>query len=212
MGGFCGGAWPNQVECGVGQWITSGSAGGFARAIPVCADALYGEQRTQHRDAWEGEGAGDEFNEYGLFRGEDVVKCEDEAAIYRALDLYEIPPEMREDHGEFERAVEPLATLVTREVLRGVFHAHTTDSDGSARLEEMAEACRAQGWSYLGVSDHSQSAHYANGLTVERVFAPTRRGGGIQSKVVGLCNIEGDRVGYLDGWVVGLWGGYLGAL
>ncbi len=113
---------------------------------------------------------GMKLNEYGLFRGEDVVKCEDEAAIYRALDLYEIPPEMREDHGEFERAVEPLATLVTREVLRGVFHAHTTDSDGSARLEEMAEACRAQGWSYLGVSDHSQSAHYANGLTVERVL------------------------------------------
>ena len=61
-----------------------------------------------------------------------------------------------------------LPELVTQDDLRGVLHAHTTESDGSDSLEDMAEATRQRGYAYLGLTDHSQSAHYAGGLKVAR--------------------------------------------
>jgi DNA polymerase (family 10) len=60
---------------------------------------------------------------------------------------------------------------VTQADLRGVLHAHTTESDGSDSLEDMAEATRQRGYAYLGLTDHSQTAHYAGGLKVEEVAA-----------------------------------------
>lgn len=111
------------------------------------------------------QGMGLKLNEYGLFDGDKPLVCADEAAIYRRLDLDYIPPEMREDRGELElAAAHRLPMLIERADLRGAFHAHTVYSDGAATVEAMAaEACK-QGLSYLGISDHSQSAFYAHGL------------------------------------------------
>jgi len=110
------------------------------------------------------------LNEYGLFRGDDPILCADEASIFRALELSDIPPELREDLGEIEAAdAGRLPTLVADAEIRGALHCHTTYSDGLGTLEEMVETARRLGFGYLGVSDHSQSAVYAGGLSVERL-------------------------------------------
>jgi DNA polymerase (family X) len=108
------------------------------------------------------------LNEYGLFRGkkETRVECRDEPELFRKLGLAYIPPELREDTGEFEAAEKnTLPELVQETDLRGTFHCHTTYSDGANTVEEMAAAAIAKGWNYLGIADHSQAAQYARGLS-----------------------------------------------
>jgi DNA polymerase (family 10) len=108
------------------------------------------------------------LNEYGLFAEDDhAVACTDEADIFRALGLPYIPPEIREDLGEFELKETP--RLVDRSDLRGLIHCHTTYSDGVAGLEEMAIAARDAGYEYFVVADHSQSAAYAGGMKPNKV-------------------------------------------
>jgi DNA polymerase (family 10) len=93
-----------------------------------------------------------------------------EQAIYAHLGLPYIIPEMREGKHEWEWAQKyTLDRLVERQDLRGVVHAHTTYSDGKNTLMEMAEHARRLGYEYLGITDHSQSAFYANGLSEEQV-------------------------------------------
>jgi DNA polymerase (family 10) len=112
------------------------------------------------------------LNEYALTGPKGPVACRTEADLFAALGLAEIPPELREDTGELEAAeAGRLPDLVGRDDLTGTFHCHTDWSDGSATLAEMAEAARARGLRYLGIADHSRSAGYAGGLTIERVRA-----------------------------------------
>ena len=93
-----------------------------------------------------------------------------EEEVYAHLGLDWIPPELREDRGEIEAAsAEALPELLTDTDLCGVFHVHTTASDGHASLAEMVQGARERGWDYLGVSDHSVSAFYASGLDLERI-------------------------------------------
>ncbi len=110
------------------------------------------------------------LNEYALTGSNGPVPCATEADVFKALGLIEIPPELREDAGEIEAAERgKLPALIGLDDLTGTFHCHTDWSDGAATLEEMAEAARASGLSYLGIADHSRSAGYAGGLSVERV-------------------------------------------
>jgi DNA polymerase (family X) len=109
------------------------------------------------------------INDYGLFRGKEphleLVPCKDEADIYAALGMAYIEPELREDTGEIEAAIEgTLPTLVRMEDLQGILHVHSTWSDGQNTIREMAEACIARGYHYLGMTDHSKIAAYAGGL------------------------------------------------
>jgi len=130
------------------------------------------------------------LNEYGLFHGEDrLVRCEDEEAVFAALDLPYIPPELREDRGEFD--VESLPELVQREDLLGVMHCHSTYSDGRNSIEEMAGGAKARGYRYIGFADHSQSAAYAGGLKpsdVERQHDEMDR---VMEKVAGIRILKG---------------------
>ena len=108
----------------------------------------------------------------GLRRGRKLVASKSEEAIYDALGLQYIEPELREGAGEVGLARERhLPELVRAENIRGILHAHTNASDGVATLEEMAEATRSRGYAYLGVTDHSRSAHYAGGLSIEEIEA-----------------------------------------
>jgi DNA polymerase (family 10) len=110
------------------------------------------------------------INEYGLFRGEKRLAVADERELLRRLGLHWIPPEMREGLDEIERAeAGELPRLVELGDLRGTLHVHTTWSDGTASLDEMARAAAKRGWEFLGIADHSRSAAYAGGLTPERV-------------------------------------------
>ncbi|MDH4036913.1 MAG: DNA polymerase/3'-5' exonuclease PolX [Candidatus Krumholzibacteria bacterium] len=113
---------------------------------------------------------GYKLNEYGLFKGEKAIRLPDEPALFKKLGLDYIPPELRENTGEIEAAEEhTLPELIEMADVRGVFHCHTTYSDGRSTLREMAEAARALGHEYFGIGDHSPTAIYANGLTPERV-------------------------------------------
>src|SRR5213592_4509087 len=96
---------------------------------------------------------------------EKIPKINDEAGLYRAVDLDFIPPELRENWGEFEAAEKhSLPKLIEQENLRGTFHCHTTASDGHNSIEEMAEAAQGLGLEYLGIADHSRSSIQANGI------------------------------------------------
>ncbi len=108
------------------------------------------------------------INEYGLFRGEELIKCLNEEEFFAALGLSYIPPELRENNGELEAAEAGLLPqLVEADDIRGIFHVHTTYSDGSDSLEAIVHGCREAGYDYLGISDHSQSAFYAGGLSAD---------------------------------------------
>ncbi len=101
-----------------------------------------------------------------------AVACSDEGEAYHTLGLPWIAPELREGDGEIEAAARgALPTLVEQADLLGAVHVHTTDSDGTATLAEMAAAATAMGWSLLGIADHSAVATYANGLDTERLRA-----------------------------------------
>ncbi|MGL9621342.1 PHP domain-containing protein [Bradyrhizobium sp. U531] len=105
----------------------------------------------------------------GLHKGRTLIAGE-EAEIYRALGLPFIDPELREGRGEIEAALKgKLPKLVTDQDLRGILHCHTDASDGTETMESMAKATRQRGFEYFGVADHSKSAHYAGGLSVEEI-------------------------------------------
>lgn len=106
---------------------------------------------------------------------------ESEKELFEFLGLREIPPEMREGMGELETYLDGVTStspgqeptvpsLVELSQIRGVFHNHTTASDGRATIEEMAEAAAALGFDYLGLADHSKASYQANGLSDERVI------------------------------------------
>lgn len=118
------------------------------------------------------------LSEYGLFtlKEERKVAGRTEDEIYERLGLAWIPPELRENQGEIEAAAEGrLPRLVEFGQIRGDLHVHTNESDGRATLEEMAEAARAMGYSYLAVTDHSKALAMANGLDEARVIAFARK-------------------------------------
>lgn len=105
------------------------------------------------------------LNEYSLGDDDQLIPCTTEAEIFAALGLEYIPPELREDTGEIESAeANKLPALVMNEDIRGVFHNHSTYSDGGATIEEMALAAKALGFEYFGIGDHSQSLTVARGM------------------------------------------------
>ncbi len=97
---------------------------------------------------------------------------ESEAALYAALDLCYVPPELRTGAGELDRAeTEDLGDLVSEADIKGLVHCHTTYSDGRNSVLEMAQAAHALGMQYITITDHSPTARYANGVTLDRLQA-----------------------------------------
>jgi DNA polymerase (family X) len=114
------------------------------------------------------------LSEYGLFRVEndERVAGETEAGVYEALGLPWIPPELRENTGEIEAALEGrLPELVELKDIRGDLHMHTTETDGRGTLVEMIEAARERGYEYIAITDHSKALAMANGLDEARAVA-----------------------------------------
>lgn len=108
---------------------------------------------------------------------------ESEEAVYAAAGFSYIPPELREGHGEIELAErESLPVLLEAGQIQGIFHNHTIYSDGSATVEQMVAGARSLGYCYIGISDHSQSAFYANGLKEDRIRAQHAEIAAVQKK------------------------------
>jgi DNA polymerase (family X) len=142
-------------------------------------------------------GKGFDLKADGLFRGRKLIASSTEQGIYEALGLQFIEPELREGRGEIEQAAKnKLPSLVSDEDLRGILHSHTTASDGTETLEAMAEATRKRSFEYYGVADHSQSAHYAGGLSLEEIAEQHREADRLNKRYGGkfriLKGIEAD--------------------
>ncbi len=142
------------------------------------------------------------LNEWGLYKVSEyekvkketgkapavkAVASKNEEEIYKALGMKWMEPEYREDRGEIEQALAgKLPKLITEKDLKGDLHTHTTASDGVNSIEEMAEAAKALGYEYLGISDHSKSQVIANGLSAERLLKHVEAIRKIGSKIKGI--------------------------
>ncbi|HET9777025.1 MAG TPA: DNA polymerase/3'-5' exonuclease PolX [Gemmatimonadaceae bacterium] len=113
---------------------------------------------------------GFEITGNSLLRNGKRVAVSSEEDFFKALGLDMIPPELREAMGEIEAAARhELPNLLVYDDLRGALHNHSDYSDGSATIEEMAEAAIERGWDYIGITDHSESAFYAGGLKRDKL-------------------------------------------
>ena len=112
------------------------------------------------------------LNEYGLYRGTRRIAGRTEAEVYAKLGLDWIPPELREARSEIAQArAHRLPTLVTLDQITGDLQMHTTASDGEGSLEEMIDGCRARGYAYCAITDHSKRVTMALGLDPKRLRA-----------------------------------------
>jgi DNA polymerase (family 10) len=117
------------------------------------------------------------LNEYGLFKSKEETRdpklrlaCQTESEIYEALDLNFVPPELREDHGEFATAEKkPMPRLIEWTDIKGSLHNHSNWSDGHGTTAEIADYMHELGCAYWAITDHSKSSFQAHGLDAARV-------------------------------------------
>ena len=134
------------------------------------------------------------LNEYGLTRLADgaVIAGAEEDAIYAALGLAWVPPELREHRGEIDAAARgALPALITRADLRGDLHSHTSVTDGKEDIATMAAAARDRGHEYLAVTDHSQALAMANGLDERRALAHAAAIRALNARLDGITLLAG---------------------
>lgn len=139
--------------------------------LPFALAALTGSGEHWARLVDRARGLGFDLTASGLVdEGGAAVACADEVALYAALELAWIPPELREDRGEIDAAaMGPIEPLIEPGDVRGVVHCHSTWSDGRASIAEMARASAERGYEYILICDHSRSAAYAGGLDVDQL-------------------------------------------
>ncbi|MFH1440798.1 MAG: DNA polymerase/3'-5' exonuclease PolX [Candidatus Omnitrophota bacterium] len=110
---------------------------------------------------------GFKINEYGVFKQDRFIAGKTEQEIFKLLGLSFIEPELREDNGEIELAADnKLPRLIELKDIKGDLHTHSKWSDGRNTIEEMASAAKKKGYSYIAVTDHSQSLKVAKGLSI----------------------------------------------
>jgi DNA polymerase (family 10) len=127
-----------------------------------------------------------------LWRGSEFVPTPDEERLYGALGLPLVAPELREGQGEVAAAARgELPRLLEIGDLRGFLHCHTNYSDGSNTAEQLAVACRAAGYQYVGITDHSQAAAYAGGLSSEDLLRQADEIDEVNSRIEGIRVLKG---------------------
>lgn len=141
--------------------------------------------------------SGIKINEYGIFREKDDKKLggKDERDIYRILGIPFIPPELREDSGEIEAALDgKLPDLVVPGDIRGDLHVHTKRSDGSHDFDELIDAARKKGYEYIAITDHSKGLGIAHGLSAERLMEEKREIDALNRRLRGFRLLSGIEV------------------
>lgn len=144
-------------------------------------------------------GQGWKLNEYGLFDADTRIAGETEKSIYDALGLPVIPPVLRENRGEIAAAEEgTLPRPVTLDDIRGDLHCHSTASDGSHSIREMAEAARDRGYAYIGITDHSRSQRVAGGLSPDALAAQIDEIDALNDALEGIRVLKSSEVDILE--------------
>jgi DNA polymerase (family 10) len=127
-----------------------------------------------------------------LWRGSEFIATPDEERLYGALGLPFLAPELREGQGEVAAAARgELPRLLELGDLRGFLHCHTNYSDGSNSVEQLALACRAAGYRYIGITDHSQAAAYAGGLTSDDLLRQADEIDEVNRRLEGIRVLKG---------------------
>jgi DNA polymerase (family 10) len=149
--------------------------------LMVCVPAAWGTHLVHftgskdHNVAMRGRAQrmGFKIHEYGLFHGDELIVCKDEAELFRKLGLDYVPPELREDLGEVQAAEDQTLppSLVEWSDLRGALHVHSRASCGAASVPELLSAAETLGWSWLGIADVTQGVDAVAGLRAEDVPA-----------------------------------------
>lgn len=141
--------------------------------------------------------SGLKINEYGIFSEKDNKRLggEKEEDVYRLLGLSFIPPELREDRGEIEAALEGrIPDLVEMRNIKGDLHVHTKRSDGSHTIEELVKAARERGYEYIAVTDHTKGLGVARGLSEEKILEEMREIRAVNKKLKGFRVLAGAEV------------------
>ncbi|MGA2627711.1 MAG: DNA polymerase/3'-5' exonuclease PolX [Candidatus Bathyarchaeia archaeon] len=135
------------------------------------------------------------LSEYGLFKGNERVASHAEEVVYKRLGLDYIPPELREDHGEVDAAMNhELPDLIPYDAMQGDLHAHTKWSDGQRTIEEMAQAAKALGYSYIAITDHYSTMPIVNGLNEQRLREQMKEIDHVNEKLEGIEVLKGAEV------------------
>jgi len=138
------------------------------------------------------------ISEYGVFRDDKKIAGRTEEEVYKILNLPWIPPEIREDRGEIECALEnKLPDLIDYTDIRGDLHVHSNYSDGHSTIEEIAEHAKSLGYEYIAICDHSQSVKYAHGLTEDRLKRQIEEIDKLNERITGIKILKGIEVDIL---------------
>ena len=139
------------------------------------------------------------INEYGVYKGKQQLAGRTEEEVLAQIDLPWIPPELRENRGEIEAALEgTLPELVTLDDIRGDLHMHTTASDGRASLEDMVRAAKRRGYRYIAITDHSQRLAMANGLDARRLREQMTKIDALNERLKNFTVLKGNEVDILE--------------
>jgi len=142
---------------------------------------------------------GYKVNEYGVFEGDRQVAGRTETEVYAAMGLAYMEPELREDRGEIQAALEgALPELLREEDLRGDLHAHTEATDGKGSLADMAEAALELGYEYLGITDHTQHLTMTGGLDPDRLARQVEAIDEVNERMEGITLLKGTEVDILE--------------
>lgn len=138
---------------------------------------------------------GFKVNEYGVFRKNKFICGKTEEETFKALGLDYIEPELREDTGEIALAQKhKLPGLIEIGDIKGDLHCHSDYSDGGNSIKEMAEAAIKKGYSYIAMTDHSQSLKIAGGLTLQELKKKKHEIDKLNSKLKGFRVLFGTEV------------------
>jgi DNA polymerase (family 10) len=130
------------------------------------------------------------LNEYGLFKGNNLIAGRTEEEIYKKLGLRLMPPELRENMGEIEAAkANKLPELISYNAIRGDLHTHSGWSDGANTIEEMIQAAIRMGYEYIALTDHSKSEHVAHGMEEKRLLKYIAEVNKLKKKHAGRINV-----------------------
>jgi DNA polymerase (family 10) len=139
------------------------------------------------------------ISEYGVFKGKKKQAGKTESSVYRAIGLPLIPPEMREDNGEIELAMQDtLPAVVDYGDFKGDLHIHSNHSDGTQSIEEIARTTKRMGYRYIAICDHSKSVHYAGGLSEEHLLKKNEEIDALNKKLKGIKILKGAEVDILS--------------